>query len=119
MGEIPSTMVPKYYEMNPDTEDLIFNGDTLINGMVVLLTSTEAKQELDQPGRWFGKRKLTPSEKHRARVCNRWCRVTELDIVGNHVRFVGVYADGTKHPRASSAMNSWLVRFDSLDDLTS
>jgi len=119
MGEIPKDLVPKYYEMDPLTEDLFFYGDRLMNGMVVLEASASAKTELKPPGRWFGSRKLSAPEKLNARIANRWCKVSELRVEGMYVEFIGIYADGTKHVRRMATTHPWLVRLDSLEDLTS
>jgi len=118
MGDIPAELVPNYYEMDPGTDDLLFSGEALMNGMVVLQAYMDRRVDLKPPGKWFGSRKLTKVELFQARIENRWCRVTDLSIVGHHLQFLAIYADGTKYVRSYNALRPWLVKLSSLEDLT-
>lgn len=98
--------VPKYYRMNPKTDELIRNGSGLKNGMRVLIESPNAKVDTDED--------LNTWEEDRALENNRWCIVEALQVDATGVSFTGVYDDGTKRSRRWSLSHAWLVRKDSI-----
>jgi hypothetical protein len=100
-------VVPKYYQMDPETEDLLPNGSSLANGMKVLLADPDERGRPEKTEDW---------ELDRALERNRWCTITDLKIKGQLVIFVAVYADGTKRKRKSYLHHSWLVKIDSITD---
>ncbi len=118
MGEIPKGFVDQYYQMDPMTEDLFFDGTQLANGMVVLIATPLRKVDLHPPGKWWGTRKLNKVEQFQARIENQWSKISDISLVGNHLQFVSNYWDGWKYTRAYSAHHAWLVRLDSLEELT-
>jgi hypothetical protein len=110
--------VDRFYEMDPEFDDLIF-GTELRDGMVVLIEDSLLRGD---PERAF--RGDTPlGEKYeiaRCREANRWCTVTRLSLAPRAgyeplVRFIGEYADGTKAIRQYSSDYAWLVKRASLD----
>jgi len=119
MGEIPAGLVEKYYHMNPDQEDLLWNASALRDGMIVLLADSEERVDLDWPRNWRFARKLTAYEKSQSRIFNRWCRVTNLEIspTGQVVWLTALYADGFKYKRMHPHFKAWLVKLDSLEDM--
>jgi hypothetical protein len=103
-----STMVDKYYRMNPDTEDLI-TGGILHSGMQVLVGSSAFRKELvnlDSPAQW--------EELLRT---NRWCTVTRLKKKGlTEIQFIGIYDNGEKFLRRYQTDDPFLVKLDSIPD---
>lgn len=112
--------VAKFYEMDPDVDDLLPDGTHLRNGMVVLIEESLVRaDETRCDDRW---------ERPRLLEANRWCEVSYLTVTpryddsGFHCReisplisFVGVYPDGTKRKRQYDASYAWLVRKFSMD----
>lgn len=97
--------------MNPETEDLIFGKD-LVEGMVVLI---------EEPVHRMPKQimHLAPTMKmiedgEKAKIRNRWCRVSSLNFESDTVIFIGEYAEGNKHIRVYSEYDGWLVKKDSV-----
>jgi len=101
--------VPKFYEMDPETEDLLPSGKHLANGMVVLLAEPDRRHSISgETQDWI---------LDRLRGDNRWCRVSHLTIKGSTtVSFVGTYNDGTKRLREFSIDAPWLVKLDSVGE---
>lgn len=100
--------VPKFYRMNPKTEDLLPNGAYLTNGMKVLIA--DSKQRIDIS------RELRDWEEDRALENNRWCTVGGLEVGEPIVRFIAVYEDGSKRMRSIESGTPWLVEIDSVRD---
>jgi hypothetical protein len=103
--------VGKFYSMDPETEDLIF-GSQLQNGMVVLVEDPMLRGDPS-------KTHPTPADERHVRQANRWAEVTERRRMGTrsgevHIRFIAVYADGTKAARVYLDTIAWLVKKDSM-----
>jgi len=101
-----SGIVPKFYTMDPKTEDLLSEGKQLSNGMKILIENPGERgrpEEMDQD--WM---------RERVMVVNRWCTVSDMKVVGRNLSFVGVYDDGVKVKRSYSTDAAWLVKIDSL-----
>lgn len=98
--------VPKFYRMNPKTDDLIPNGKYLMNGMRVLVDSSKQRMNRDS--------ELSDWQEDRALEVNRWCTVGALEMIGDSVRFIGVYDDGSKRMRSYTVDQAWLVKIDSV-----
>jgi hypothetical protein len=101
-------VVPKFYDMDPKTEDMLPSGRYLANGMKVLIASSNTRSRTDD---------LSVDWVHDAAITNnRWCTVTHLEVINNHTRFVGVYEDGTKRMRVAATTEAWLVKIDSITE---
>lgn len=102
--------VDQYYRMNPETEDVLFDGTYLRDGMRVLIEDPYKRANTPT--------KLFPSDDvlHELLVNNRWCVVSQAAITpgGHYVNFVGVYDDGTKTKRMNERSNAWIVKLDSI-----
>lgn len=102
--------VPKYYVMDPETEEIVFDGTCLENGMVVLIANPNerARPETDWSRDW---------SLDRLNECNRWCKVSKVTVFPeiNVVHFIGTYEDGTQRKRKYSIDESWIVKKDSMD----
>jgi hypothetical protein len=120
MATIPNVTVPRYFDMDPTTDDLISRGDKLKNGMVVLL---EADILRGNPNARPGST-MYDYETKKSKESNRWCMVTELEVRSSRdngytnklVEFVGVYSDGTKRKRTYGNDYAWFVKLDSFPD---
>lgn len=106
-----SEFVPKFYRMNPKTEDLLPNGRHLRNGMMVLVGDSKKRINNDH--------QLTDWELERAFHNNRWCTVGALEFYDGdvEVRFIGTYEDGSKLMRACTINTPWLVKKDSIREI--
>lgn len=105
--------VQKYFEMDPKTEDLLFDGTHLRNGMTVLIEDPEEKQDFDSANA----SRTDPAARGimwRARKLNRWCTVSNLLVEGDFALFVGIYEDGGKMKRMHEVDSSWFVKKDSI-----
>lgn len=111
--------VSKFYEMNPEDDELLPSGVDLRDGMIVLLEDTLVR------GNWETGRELGPYEIERVKECNRWCEVSHITIRRRFehdemgaviaessplVSFVATYPDGTKKKRNYDAAYAWLVK---------
>ena len=100
-------LIPRFYEINPDTENVI-TGEELQNGMRVLTESYNQRAAIHP--------EMDEDQLERARRNNRWCEVTGLRIHGRNVVFIGVYDDGTKRRRTMDVTEAWIVKLDSIPD---
>lgn len=104
--------VPKFYKLDPDTEDLLPSGSHLANGMVVLIGSPERRDRPEHnDSDWMN---------DRIQERNRWCTVTNLEFsrqdLRHQISFVGVYEDGSKRKRTYHVSDSWIVKITSIAD---
>jgi hypothetical protein len=101
--------VDKYEEMNPETEDLLFDGRQLRNGMKVLPDITYRADIVHMSSSRI---------RDKAMLRNRWCTVDNLEIRNdiNMVSFVGVYEDGTKRKHEHNIDIAWVVKKDSIPE---
>lgn len=98
--------VEKYYVMDPKTEDLLFDGYKIKNGMYVLIESHGMREDMGA--------ELGQDQMYLARMNNRWCMVAELSFTETMVQFIGVYDDGTKMKRNVNIEHAWFVNIDSI-----
>lgn len=96
-----SLFVPKFYQMDPKHEDLLFDGTDLREGMIVLIEHPMYRADVDV--------ELSGAELEQAMRFNRWAMITRLNITGNELTFVAEYADGSKKKISASAKESWLM----------
>ena len=101
--------VPKYYVMDPETEEVVFDGKSLADGMVILIAdpNERARPEKDLDGDWGQDRLLER---------NRWCTVSKVVVEPgvNSLYFLATYEDGTQRKRSYSIQQSWIVKKDSI-----
>lgn len=114
-------LVPQFFVMDPSTEDLLPNGDHLVDGMIVLIEDHMARsnlRRLENGNPITGE--MDSYEGNRALECNRWCTVTNLELhpyrgdMGRLVSFIAVYEDGTKRKRTYNRDYAWFVKLDSI-----
>lgn len=100
--------VERYYQMNPETEDMLPNGGAIRNGMIVLIA--------DPDQRVIVKEAFLDWELDRALVRNRWAKVSHVMRDNSSVVFIAEYEDGTKKQRMVSFRSAWLVKKASMPD---
>jgi hypothetical protein len=107
-----ATMVPKYFVMNPETDDLLPDGLHLRDGMKVLIENPGIRFEVVG---WERGEKMDHLLKW-----NRWCTVSHVATYpnsnGDYIHFVGTYDDGTKRRLAALHSEAWYVKKDSIPD---
>ena len=111
MEEWDGEFVPQYYEMDPETEDVLANANMVLEDMVVLVEDPACRQEIHEG--------LQAHEVSRARMWNRWSTVTFPEIRTSErgtdiFSFVAVYDDGTKRKISCGASVGWIVKLDSV-----
>jgi hypothetical protein len=106
-GEAYRGIVEQYYEMNPETETLLFDGDALQDGMTVLIDSGY-RQDLDEIESHY--------DYHKARINNRWCTVSNLIQKGDLLTFIGTYEDGVMEKRTFNSSIAWLVKLNTIPE---
>ncbi len=99
-------MVDKWYEMDPELEDVLYDSSELRNGMFVLPESAEMRIDVRGP--------MTPSQLWLARRRNRWAFITRLEhsVTIGQVNFLAEFEDGTKAKVEYDKSVSWLVKLD-------
>lgn len=119
-GKVPATegeFVPRYYEMDPETEEYLPSGAMLRDGMVVLNADPERRAEI--------RNKMTEREIYRARTANRWAKIESYRVPSSPLdgvlpssikRFVATYEDGTKRRFDAETDQAWLVKKDSIPE---
>lgn len=95
-------MVDKWYEMDPDTEDLLYDGGELMDGMFVLLENPEMRVDVRE--------ELTDEELFRARRTNRWMQISRVKVTDKHVSFMAEFEDGVKSKLEFPVDESWIVK---------
>jgi hypothetical protein len=107
-GKTPATsqFVEKYYEMDPDTEDLLDNGSLVVDGMKVLIEDPKFRVGIPNI--------MKPEQISNARVTNRWATVEQTKIRDRILSFVAVYGDGVKRKVVHPVDLAWLVKKDSI-----
>ena len=98
--------VPKYYEMDPATEDLLFDGSCLLDGMIVAVGDPQFRCDLEE--------EMTPGLAEMVKQRNRWCSVGNLTIGHEYIAFMATYEDGTKRKVVVDRRWPWLVKLNSL-----
>lgn len=108
--EIPTQLVDRHFEMDPETTRLLLDGTRLRNEMIVLLESDDFRADMEDA--------RSSSTRATSLKYNRWCRVSELTPVPNtqypEIAFIGIYAEGTQKKFRFSTNFAWYVLIDSI-----
>ena len=91
----------KYYQMDPRREDLLFDGTELQEGMIVLIENSELRAEIGTG--------VSGEQLEKAMRYNRWAMVTRPSVEDTSLKFLAVYADGSKKKIELSVHHAWLV----------
>lgn len=101
--------VGKYFQMDPETDNLLFDGSYLRDGMIVLAGDSSMRAEIRS-------REMPGEILEQALTHNRWCEVEHVVFSNSDVSFIAIYEDGTKKKRAHLRGLSWYVKIDSIAD---
>ena len=96
----------KYYEMDPNTDDLLFDGTLLRNDMIVVVGDEQFRGDTTA--------EMTPSNAERIKMFNRWCMVSNLVVGREQIAFIATYDDGTKRKIVCDVRWPWLVKLNSI-----
>lgn len=111
---IPDQIESRSYEMDPVTDVLLFSGEELAEGYIVLVEDPDFRfYREDEYAAGVQESSRIVQER---RMTNRWCRVLRVDIDGGskRVSFTGIYADGVVRKRNYSLEVAWLAKRESL-----
>jgi len=115
--EFDDTFTAKFYKMDRATDDIVPNGRHLLDGMNVLIENPAEKFDLNWanvvPKFAYG---IGDENLHWVERANRWCVVSDVEFVGDHVTFIGTYEDGTRAPRNYHVSTAWFVKKDTLPE---
>lgn len=104
--------VNRGYINDPETEELLFDGTYLRDGMRVLNGRTKNLQDLS----WVG----SDLCEDRAMENNRWCTISHVREERardyHFISFFATYDDGVKIKRQHPIDNSWIVKKDSIPE---
>lgn len=106
--------VSKFREMDPETEDLIADGEDLKNGMRVLIADPMNRKDVSHGFNDSLGGVVVEYLLDRAKERNRWCTVSQLSYRDEIVSFVAIYDDGTKRKRTYNCSWAWFVKLDSM-----
>jgi hypothetical protein len=98
-----SGMVDKWYEMDPEVETLLYDGTELVEGMIVLIETSNKKVDV--------RLELSDEELYYAHRWNRWMMISRIKIVDGIVWFLAEYEDGTQAKLSTSVNHAWLSKF--------
>ena len=96
-------LVDKYYEMDPEEEDYLFDGTELVEGMLVTFADEGLRVDLSE--------ELSEERRWKARRYNRWFEISRIKIQNNAtITFLAEYKDGTKHKFTHSVVYPMLAK---------
>ena len=99
--------VPKYYEMDPATEELVY-AYQLVGGMRILNAEQRVRTSLTSETMMYSDDGLANARRH-----NRWMTVQHGSVHkvhDNDISFIGVFDDGTKQVFHDHRCSGWLVK---------
>lgn len=102
--------VQKYYLMNPDTEEILFDGAELRDGMKVLIEDPQLRETItDRLGE-------DPEAFARAMQMNRWCTVSDFTSDFPNIEFIATYEDETQRKMTVDSKKAWIVKMSSIPE---
>lgn len=99
-------MVDKWYEMDPETEGVLFDGTEIKIGMVILPENPDMRVDVRE--------EFSDKDLYRAHRTNRWFRVVRLQRVGSVVLLLAEYEDGMQTKLEIAITESWLFKLASV-----
>lgn len=98
----PSEFVAQYFEMDPATDDLLFGGTLLTNGMEVLIEDDSKRGDILSHG--------SNANDATLRKYNRWAVVSEYQRFSTTIAFIGIFEDGSKKKFSENITDAWYVK---------
>jgi len=110
MRELSDDFVHKSYINDPVTEDFLYDGTFLENGMVILIEDPRYRADLILAAKYEDDYIL-------AQERNRWIKVSRLekDYKNNYLHFQGDFMDGSSRKLRFPMRYAWFVKKDSMD----
>lgn len=108
--EIPTEIVGKYETVDIETEEILFDGYELRNGMIVIIEDVDLRWDvLDNP-----------DDRHMyyTMVMNRWCRISNVCVRNTKVEFLATYEDDFAVKRVTDVSKAWIVKKESIPPRT-
>jgi hypothetical protein len=104
-------MVDRYYVMDPEAEELLFDASEIRRNFVVLIAAPSYRVAIES----YSEDEPMPADvQHKALINNRWGAVERLEVDSTYIHLVCVYGDGTKFKRSIHLEQPWLVKKSSL-----
>lgn len=103
--------VNRYYTMNPEIDVLLFDGNQLEEGMVVLAENYANRTSLQGSS-------LSPEQRQNARIWNRWFTVSNIVVDDNsqEIHFIATYEDSEQRKMTVPIAYAWLAKKDSVPE---
>jgi hypothetical protein len=108
---LPAYYVPKNYIMDRKTETALPYGSHLENGMVVIIGDQSLRSDL-------ALMEASSMNSMRAYTNNRWCKVENLQILADKIKFTGLYHGGDRIEREYPSVHGWIVKNSTLPNPT-
>jgi hypothetical protein len=102
-----SIYVPYDYRANVEHDVILWSGDELKPGMIVLVEDRMVRANPSRLGD-------NVYEDSRINESARWCEVKRVEIREGIVKFLAEYPDGTQAVRTYSVRYSWIAKRDSI-----
>lgn len=100
------TFVDRFYHMNPQEEDLLFDGTYLRNGMTVLVGDASQRMEITDD--------MDVYHRDQAELTNVWYTIAHVMSNQKYVTFLATYEDGMKRKATFTLGIPWLVKMSTL-----
>lgn len=110
MGYTVNDFVPQYFEMDPASDDLLFDGTKLRNNMVVLVEEDNFRYSLEK----FAAGALNELDRAQMLRYQRWAMVSDVVINMQNVSFIATYNDGSKRKINITTECGWYVKKESM-----
>lgn len=96
--------VGKYYQMNPETDRLLFDATELHDGMTILIENPEVRIDVS--------RELDEEAYDLALRWNRWARTSHvvIDEQPGILAFIATYYDGSQKKIVIGSKHAWLAK---------
>jgi hypothetical protein len=111
MGRPYDEFIPKYYMLDPETEDLLFDGSKLRDGMVVVVADPAYRVPILE--------EMNDEALYLARMLNRFAKISNLvlQFLGDpdRVTFIATYDDGHKVKVTHPMEWAWIVKKNSVN----
>jgi len=100
------TFLDRFFRMNPKTDDLLFDGTYLRDGMTVLVGDASQRMEITDD--------MDVYHRDQAELTNAWYTITHVMTNQKYVTFLATYEDGSKRKVTFPLGVPWLVRLNTL-----
>lgn len=106
----PSEFTPKYYSINPKTEELLYTGHEVKPGMKIMMGDTSTRRHISDA--------LDGGNIDGALLYNRWFEVLKVSTrwvpAGEYLDVLALFSDGTQRKISVESFLPWFVKKDSI-----